>query len=334
MRRGEVSGFQWRRAIVVCTLVVSWIAATGRVVADPPASGQRVKSLEITILSTMLADEGFGEWGFAALADVDGRRILFDTGAHEDTVRRNVEALKLDLADVEIVILSHNHEDHTAGLLPLRRQLAARAPKALATAYAGEGLFWPRLSAGGEVSDRMGVIRREYEATGAKVIDVTGPTEILPGVWLTGPVPRVHPERNWSALGKVRTPAGDVEDTVPEDMTLVFRTEQGPVYLFGCGHAGVINTLEHARRTIDPAPVQAVIGGVHLFGADDAHLAWTAGQLKSFGVRQLLGAHCTGIEAVYRIRELAGLSRRTCVVGAVGASYSLAGGINPLRVAK
>jgi 7,8-dihydropterin-6-yl-methyl-4-(beta-D-ribofuranosyl)aminobenzene 5'-phosphate synthase len=70
----------------------------------------------------------------------------------------------------------------------------------------------------------MGSIRRDYEATGAKVIDVTRPTEILPGVWLTGPVPRVHPERNWSALGKVRTPAGDVEDTVPEDMTLVFRT--------------------------------------------------------------------------------------------------------------
>ena len=121
---------------------------------------------------------------------------------------------------------------------------------------------------------------------------------------------------------------------MPEDMTLVIQTEQGPVYLFGCGHAGVINTLEHARKTIDPRPVKAVIGGVHLFGATDEHLAWTAGQLKGFGVQQFVGAHCTGIEATYRIRQLAGLTRQTAMVGAVGASYSLAGGINAVRVAK
>ena len=53
--------------------------------------------------------------------------------------------------------------------------------------------------------------------------------------------------------GKVRSPAGDVEDTVPEDMALVIQTDQGLVYVFGCGHAGVINTLEHGRKTIDPA---------------------------------------------------------------------------------
>lgn len=77
-----------------------------------------------------------------------------------------------------------------------------------------------------------------------------------------------------------------------------------------------------------------MIGGLHLFAADDKHLAWTAGQLTMFGVQQLVGAHCTGIEAVYRIRELAGLTRQTCMVGAVGASYSLAKGINAVRVAK
>jgi 7,8-dihydropterin-6-yl-methyl-4-(beta-D-ribofuranosyl)aminobenzene 5'-phosphate synthase len=314
------------------------VAALG-VAAVPGSSGQgsprhAVKSLEIRILSTMLADEGFGEWGFAALVEVDGRRLLFDTGANDDTVQRNLKLMGLDLSDVEVVILSHNHADHTTGLMPLRKQFAAKSPKALATAYAGTGAFWPRVSNAGRVDDRMARIRREYEATGGRVVDVARPTELFPGVWLTGPVPRVHPERNWSVSGKVRGPAGDVEDTVPEDMTLVFQTEQGLVYLFGCGHAGVINTLEHTRTAIDPSPVKAVIGGLHLFGATDQHLAWTAGQLKAFGVQQLVGAHCTGIEAVYRIRELAGLTRQTCMVGAVGASYSLTNGINAVRVAK
>jgi 7,8-dihydropterin-6-yl-methyl-4-(beta-D-ribofuranosyl)aminobenzene 5'-phosphate synthase len=299
-----------------------------------PTPTHRVSNLRITILSTMLADEGFGEWGFAALVEADGRRLLFDTGANEDTVQRNLKALGLDLSSVEMVVLSHNHGDHTTGLLPLRRQYAAAAPKALATVYAGRGLFWPRLVGDGQVDDRMTRIRRDFEGGGGRIVDVNAPTEIAPGVWLTGPVPRVHPERNWSALGRVRSEAGDVEDTVPEDMALVFQTADGPVYLFGCGHAGVINTLDYGRKAIDPAPVKAVIGGLHLFAASDETLAWTASQLKAFGVQQLIGAHCTGIEAVYRIRALTGLTRQTCVVGAVGASWSLASGIAPLRIAK
>jgi 7,8-dihydropterin-6-yl-methyl-4-(beta-D-ribofuranosyl)aminobenzene 5'-phosphate synthase len=317
-------------AILVFAVSASYTAAPLPQAPTP----HRVKSVEVRILSTMLADEGFGEWGFAALVEVDGRRILFDTGANDDTVQRNLKALKLDLRDVDTVILSHNHWDHTTGLMPLRREYAARAPTALSRVYAGTGLFWPRIGPGNRVDDRMARIRKDYEATGGAVVDVSKPIELMPGVWLTGPVARVHPERNWSATGKVRSPSGEVEDTIPEDMALVIQTDQGLVIVFGCGHAGVINTLEHTRKAIDPAPVKAIIGGLHLFAADEKHLAWTATQLKSFGVQQLVGAHCTGIEAVYRIRELAGLTRQTCMVGAVGATYSLKNGINAGRVAK
>jgi 7,8-dihydropterin-6-yl-methyl-4-(beta-D-ribofuranosyl)aminobenzene 5'-phosphate synthase len=296
-------------------------------------SADRVASLNITLLSTMLADQGFGEWGFAALVEVDGRRILFDTGANEDTVARNLKVLGLDLARVPSVILSHNHADHTTGLMPLRG-LAGSKSKSLTTLYVGSGIFLPRVAADGRVDDRMANIKREYESTGGRVVEVETPMRLQPGVWLTGRIPRVHPERNWSGLGKVRLPTGDQDDIVIEDMALVFQTNQGLVVLFGCGHAGVINTLEHVRKTIDSANVKAIIGGLHLYNADEAHLSWTASQLKRFGVQQLVGAHCTGVEAVYRIRALAGLTRQTCMVGAVGATYSLDKGINPLRVAK
>src|SRR5688572_5146167 len=317
----------------VCAIIAVALATGYTPAAQGPAP-HRAKSVDVRILSTMLADDGFGEWGFAALVTVDGRRILFDTGANEDTVQRNLKALKLDLADVDTVILSHNHWDHVTGLLPLRRQYMEKSPKALSRVYGGIGISWPRISPTGQVDDTLARIRKEYTASGGVFTDVAKPIELMPGVWLTGPVPRVHPERNWSGTGRLRSPTGDVEDTVPEDMALVIQTDQELVYVFGCGHAGVINTLEHARKTIDPSPVKAVIGGLHLFAADDTHLAWTAAQLKSFGVQQLVGAHCTGIEAVYRIRELAGLTRQTCMVGAVDASYSLADGINAGRVAK
>jgi len=322
------------RLLLSAVMFVSLTAGASAAGAQPARSGHLVSSLEIKILSTMLADEGFGEWGFAALVEVDGRRILFDTGANEDTVQRNLKVLGLNLSDVDLVILSHNHADHTTGLLPLRKQVLAVSPKALSKVYVAQGIFWPRIEANGTVDDRMSGVKRAFEATGGSFVEITGPTEILPGVWLTGPVPRVHPERNWGTLGKVRRDGKDVEDTVPEDMAMIFQTEQGLVELFGCGHAGVINTLEHVRKTIDPKPVKAVIGGLHLFLNDDKQLAWTAQQLKTFGLQQLVGAHCTGIEAVFRIRDLAGLTRQTCVVGAVGASYSLTKGIHPMRVAK
>ena len=76
------------------------------------------------------------------------------------------------------------------------------------------------------------------------------------------------------------------------------------------------------------------MGGFHLFALDDAKLSWTAGALKSAGLKQFMGAHCTGIEAVFRIRAGAGLPRSPCVVGAVGSSFSLDRGIDPGRLAQ
>src|SRR5213596_1477852 len=128
-------------------------------------------------------------------------------------------------------------------------------------------------------------------------------------------------------------PDGPAEDSIPEDASVVVDTKDGLVIITGCGHAGVVNTAEYARSFLRPAPVHAVIGGLHLFAATDAQVAWTAGKLRELGVAYLLGAHCTGIEATYRLREIIGLTRKTAVVGAVGASFTLGKGLDPLGLA-
>jgi 7,8-dihydropterin-6-yl-methyl-4-(beta-D-ribofuranosyl)aminobenzene 5'-phosphate synthase len=96
----------------------------------------------------------------------------------------------------------------------------------------------------------------------------------------------------------------------------------------------MINTVEYARKVAGGAPVLAAIGGFHLFAASDATLEWTAGRLRAAGLRHLLGAHCTGIDAVYRLRSLLALSRETAVVGAVGSTFTLGKGIDPLLLAR
>jgi 7,8-dihydropterin-6-yl-methyl-4-(beta-D-ribofuranosyl)aminobenzene 5'-phosphate synthase len=132
----------------------------------------------------------------------------------------------------------------------------------------------------------------------------------------------------------VLTPDGLVEDTVPEDTSVVVDTADGLVLISGCGHAGIINSMEYARSVVRAAPVVAAIGGFHLFAATDETIAWTAGQMKALGVRYLLGAHCTGLEAVYRLRQLAGLTRASAVVAAVGATYTHGTGIDPTPLAR
>lgn len=180
----------------------------------------------------------------------------------------------------------------------------------------------------------MGQDRAAYLASGGQFVVYAAPAALRPGVWLTGPVPRIFPERNYGALGQVQTLAGLVADVVPEDQALVMDTDRGLVVLTGCGHAGIVNTLDFAQRQRAGAPVYAVLGGLHLYQASDQTLRWTGAELRARGVQHLLGAHCTGIEAVFTLRRELGLSRAACVVGAVGASFRLDRGIDPLHLAR
>ena len=294
----------------------------------------KARQVDVRILSTMLAgDDGFGEWGFAALVTVDGYKILFDTGAHPDTVLKNAKLLKVDLSGAADVILSHNHLDHTAGLVTLRNEF--KQSGGLVRTHVGKGIFSPRVRKDGSSANAMVGFKSEYEATGGTFVVYDGPREIRPGVWLTGPVPRVYPETNWSPGSRLRAANGELsEDNLPEDQSLVIDTGKGLVVISGCGHSGVINTLEYARAKIRQAPIHAAIGGFHLYAASDETLAWTAGKMKEFGLQQLLGAHCTGIEAVYRIRQLNGLSRKTAAVGALGGGFNLETGIVPGSISR
>jgi 7,8-dihydropterin-6-yl-methyl-4-(beta-D-ribofuranosyl)aminobenzene 5'-phosphate synthase len=312
-----------------------WLVLAGAPLGAQLDPAYQVRSLRVEALSTMLtADEGVGEWGFSAVVDVDGHRILFDTGDRPDTVLNNAKELGVDLASITDVVLSHNHHDHTGGLMTLRRTFLKTNPAALSHAYVGKGIFAPRRTDKGRPLEFMVTTRREYEATGGQFTEYDHPVELYNGVWLTGPVPRKYPERNWSGHVEIQGPEGWKEDNIPEDMSLVINTNQGLVVVSGCGHSGIINTLEYARASIRNAPVYAAVGGFHLYELDDAKLEWTAAKLREFGIQNFMGAHCTGVEAVYRIRSLTGLTRKTAAVGAVGGVFDLNKGMDPGSIAR
>ena len=191
-------------------------------------SAVQIRALKITVLSTMLVGDalGLGEWGFSALVEADGQRILLDTGSHPETVLQNARDLNIDLSGVKEVILTHYHWDHVRGLMTLRREMMKKNPAALSVAHVSRGIFYSRSSAKGEQNEMI-ALRKDFEASGGKCIEHSEGFQILPGAWLTGPVPRKYPERNWSPGGKVQTPNGLIEDNIPEDQSLVLNTSKG-----------------------------------------------------------------------------------------------------------
>ena len=252
-----------------------------------------------------------------------------------ETVIQNARELKIDLSDVTEVILSHHHGDHVGGLLTLRRELAKQKPDALKRAYVGAGIFLSRPGPEGRETNEALSLKKEYEDLGGSFVVIDRPTELFPGAWLTGPVPRTHPERNWSLKRMVRKDTGElVEDNLPEDMSMVLDTDKGLVLISGCGHAGIVNTLEYARQKVRETRVHAALGGFHLFEADKATLDWTADKLRTMELGNFLGAHCTGIESVFGLRQRLDLSRTACSVGAVGARFGLKSGLDPGAIAK
>jgi len=293
-------------------------------------SESKVSSLKVTCLSTMLADRGIGEWGYSALVEVDGHKILFDTGKNPETVLQNAKELGIDLSDVADVFLSHNHGDHTGGILTLRKELKKINPKAMSRIHVGEGIFAKRVNS----NNRMLDVKNKLEKDGVTIIVYKNQYELFPGVWITGPVERIHNERNWGRNGQIETPNGNIEDNIPEDQSLVINTKKGNILISGCGHAGIINTLEHVKVHINNGNLYTAIGGFHLANATDEHLKWTADKLQDFGISKIIGAHCTGINALYILKDHLNFSRKDAVVGSIGDSFTLENGIRAGVIAR
>jgi 7,8-dihydropterin-6-yl-methyl-4-(beta-D-ribofuranosyl)aminobenzene 5'-phosphate synthase len=306
--------------------------------------------VQVTILSSNLANgPTIGEWGFSALVEADGRCILFDAGRYPDTVIKNAEVLNIDLSCVTDVVLSHFHFDHNSGLLPLIKTLHDETSAAIRRVHVAEGFFssrrptmkpgtFPTCMDGEQECNLMIALRADIEGEGVEFVVHSEATEIFPSVWISGPVKRRHPEMNYptGASGsklEVRVAGDWVDDSIPESQALVVRTQNGPIVLLGCGHSGVVNALIQIQETIQDDAIHALMGGLHLFSADDQTLGWTADRLREIGIENLMAGHCTGIEPLIRLRAGLNLNRRTAVVGAVGSSFVLDEGIRATSIA-
>ena len=281
----------------------------------------KIKDFKITILSTMLSDSHIGEWGFSAMIEADGKRILFDAGSRENTVLQNAKELNINLDNIDNIYLSHNHKDHTGGLITLKKEY----PNSFKNAHVGEGIFYSRPNSEGDDNYILSN-KNTLENLGIKFIIHKNPTQLIPGLWTTGQVPRKYDEKNWSGVSKMIDSKGNiVEDIIPEDQSLFFDTENGIVLISGCGHAGLANTLDYVQKIIPGRPIYKIIGGFHLLKLNNDKLEWTAKKMREAGVNYFVGAHCTGLNSTYSIRNFLGLTSESALVGSVGTVITAKG---------
>lgn len=224
------------------------------------------------------------DWGYAALIEIAGKRILFDTGNDGDIFAANVKAKGIDLSKLDFVVLSHRHSDHMAGLnyvLSVNPKVKIYAPKE------GFGIFGSSLPSSFYRKDESlapniryydgkppDVLRFGTAWPGANFELIDETTEIIPGITL---------------ISLVSDAPGTKE---LKELSLAMDTPEGVVLLVGCSHPGIEKIVE-AAAALNPK-IRLIAGGFHLVVTSDDVISRTVAVLREYDVRGIAPGHCTG----------------------------------------
>ncbi len=233
--------------------------------------------------------------GFSALVEHESAKILVDTGADGEDLLRNFKVLGIDISEINTVFLTHRHYDHTGGLKRFLEERNRMGKKTFIIAH--PDLFVPLFSSKPFLRESgLPFTRKELEDLGAVFLLVEEPIEIAPSVFSTGFVER---EERYERIGEYfRIVDGkSIKDNLPDDISLVVKSEKGLVIVAGCSHAGIVNIVKHASKVFNES-VFAIIGGFHLIGLEKSQIEDMVLTLKNLGVKRVFAGHCTGFEAL------------------------------------
>lgn len=282
--------------------ITSKLAAIGALAAAIGGCAANAQSStgQITVLydafgntATMTKD-----WGFAALVEYGGKRILFDTGNNAEIFAHNVEAKGIDLKQLDFAVVSHRHGDHTSGLnhlLKVNPKVKIYAPQENFGVFGAAlpGTFYRRDDSlptdmryfGGKPPDtlRFGTPWPEADFTW-----ITKTTEVAPGFYL------ILLNGTWGV------------DLEVKEISLAIDTPDGIVLIVGCSHPTIEKIVEAAKNTTNK-PIHLVLGGTHLLPAKDDQITSIALSLRNaWGVRYIAPVHCTGEPAFAILKETFG----------------------------
>ena len=250
-----------------------------------------VRHAEMTVLIDNIAAEPLAaEWGLSILLNLDGRKLLLDTGAGP-AFARNAELLGIDLAEVEAGVLSHAHYDHADGL----SEFFARNQTAPFFVRAGSCENCYGIKDG--VLEYDGIRRGTLQEYEGRIRYVSGVHALAEGVWLLSHRPADYSSISLrNALYSVR--GGQcLPDDFSHEQTLVVETENGLLVFNSCSHTGMTNILADIQAMLGRCDVRFYVGGLHLYKMTDDELDALCGEIQDTGIERIFTGHCTGDHA-------------------------------------
>jgi 7,8-dihydropterin-6-yl-methyl-4-(beta-D-ribofuranosyl)aminobenzene 5'-phosphate synthase len=256
---------------------------------------------------SQVADAPLAEHGFSALVSVRKgdreHRILFDAGLTPNGLVENMRRLGLSPKDIEAIVLSHGHFDHTVGLDGLVRALGR--PNLPVMIHPE---FWSRRRLAFPGRDPVEIPSTSKSAllgAGFQIIEEKQPSFLLDGsVLVTGEVNRTTEfEKGFAIHQAFHDGQWQPDPLILDDQALVLSVrDRGLVVLTGCGHAGVVNIVRYAKKLTGIESVYAIIGGFHLSGPlFEPIIPQTCDALAKLMPQHVVPAHCTGWRAVHAL---------------------------------
>ncbi len=222
------------------------------------------------------------EFGLSYFIDYEGKKILFDT-AQSDLFLRNAKIMNLDTKKVDQIVLSHGHFDHGNGLNHINGGNLICHPGCFVKRYRKTDHTYIGLKN-----------RRDYIETKFNLTTTAEPKQIFKGAYFLGEIPRIT---NFESQTTSFAFEDGTPDFVIDDSALALQCEQGLVVVTGCGHSGIVNTLEHAKKVTNENRIFGIIGGFHL-KENNLQTQKTIEYLKDNMVKHIYPSHCTALPAL------------------------------------
>jgi len=262
--------------------------------------------LTVLIDNNTLTDRYFiGEPGISFYIESEGVKLLFDAG-YSDVFIQNATKMNLDLLDVDYIVLSHGHLDHTWGLEPLVRKYieseiegeVIKSPQLIAHPLVFQPKYVDNTPIGANLSEEF--IESVFSLKLSKE-----PIWLTDKLFFLGEIPLEFKFEENNPIGTRKSADLEVDDYLLDDSSLVFISTEGLVIITGCSHAGICNIVEQAKKLTGVEEVSEIIGGFHLLNPSFERLEKTKEYIAKLNLRGLYPCHCTDLQSKIELAQVA-----------------------------